>query len=120
MRRHADTAYSIWSANAEADAVKVLGAKFLDDIAHAVVSGGTGRAGCFVGAWGDIKVVMDDDDVFGLEFVKMNKLADRRTGCVHEGVRFHEKNLIFTDLPLTYFCRHFLLCLEGVTTPFFL
>ena len=67
------------------------------------MAGGAGRIGEFVGTGGDIEIVMEDDDIFGLEFVEMHQLTDGGARSIHERRWFHEEYLVFANCSLAYF-----------------
>ncbi len=104
MGRHTSAVYLSRTTDTETNTCEVLGAQFLNNIRDTIVAGGSGRISEFVGAGDDIKIVMEDDDVFGLEFVEMYQLTDGGAGSIHERRWFHEEHLVFADRSLAYFC----------------
>ena len=120
MRVHAGTGVGCGSADTEADAEKILGAKLLDDITHAIVSGSARGRGDFERTGSDVEVIVDDDDIFGGQFVEVDELTDGRTGSIHKGFWSDEQYFFFADLTHAYLSRHFFVMLECFTAPFFL
>ncbi len=102
MRWHTDTGYFSWAADAEANTGEILSAEFFDDIRDTVMTGGTRRVGRFKSSGSNVEVIMDNDDIFGSEFVEVNKLANGCTRGIHERFWFYEKYLVFSDCTLAY------------------
>ncbi len=120
MRGHTGAIYEQGAADTEADTCEVLGAQFFNNIRNTIVTSGAGRIGEFVGTRGDIEIIVEDDDVFRLEFVEMYELTNSGAGSIHERRWFHEEYLVFSDCSLANFRRHFLVMLKRTAAPFFL
>ena len=70
------------------------------DRAEAVVAG-RAAAGLDADLAGrQVDLVMDDDDVAGLDLVEAQRLADRPAGLVHEGLRLEEQDLLAAERAL--------------------
>lgn len=120
MRRHAGVGDFSWAADSETDTREVLGSQFFNNIRDTVVAGSARRVGEFVGTGGDIEIVMEDDDILGLELVEMHELTDGGAGSIHEGRGLYEEYLVFADSSLAYFRRHFFVMLKRAVAPFLL
>lgn len=115
MRTHTGTRYGDRATDTETDTVKVLSTEFFNDVRNAIVAGGTGRGSCFEGTGCDIKIIMDNNDIFWGELIEMDELTDRCTRSVHKRFWLDEENFLLMDHSFTHLSGHFFIKMKVAT-----